>query len=206
MENDNLLNWMKGRQDETNKLTPIEIKNKEFSKKLKGYDIHEVNDYLLEVYESYRYLFEENTLLKERLNFFDAELKKFKDKENQMNSAILSAQDMAEKLKTKSTKEGEELLKNAASNADTLLNESKEKADNIIKAAEEKKNKTLDELNDLKQRYLNDIKTLKNYREELFGELKRFFQKKALELQKIAESIKNENKNKSNPQSENKQD
>ena len=64
MEKDNLLNWMKDRQDDRNKLTPIEIKNKEFNKKLKGYDIHEVNDYLLEIYENYRTQFEDNSLLK----------------------------------------------------------------------------------------------------------------------------------------------
>lgn len=199
MQEDNLLNWMKGRQENNNKLAPIEIKNKEFSKKLKGYAIHEVNDYLLEVYESYRQLFEENTLLKERLNFYAEELKKFKDKETQMNAAILNAQEMADKLKSKATKEGTEFVKNAKDEADATIVKAKTEADNLLKEAKDKKQKTLAELEELKQRYLNDIKTLKSYREELFGELKTYFQKKALELQKIAESIKNENKSQSNP-------
>ena len=102
IDNDNLLQWAK-RKDKMGRLTPIEIKNKDFSKKLKGYNKDEVNDFLNEVYENYKDLFRENSLLKEQLSRAEAEIVRFKSLEEKMNTAILNAQSMGDEIRNKRT-------------------------------------------------------------------------------------------------------
>ena len=49
-------------------LTPVDIDNKTFKKtKIGGYDIADVEDFLVKVMEDYEFLYKENSELKEKL-------------------------------------------------------------------------------------------------------------------------------------------
>ena len=48
-------------------LKPVDIQNKEFEKKLKGYDCDEVDDFLDAIIQDYEALFQENQSLKNRI-------------------------------------------------------------------------------------------------------------------------------------------
>ena len=47
-------------------LKPVDIQNKEFEKKLKGYDCDEVDDFLDAIIQDYEALFQENQAFKKR--------------------------------------------------------------------------------------------------------------------------------------------
>ena len=200
IDNDNLLQWAK-RKDKMSRLTPIEIKNKDFSKKLKGYNRDEVDDFLNEVYENYKDLFRENSLLKEQLSRAENEIVRFKSVEEKMNTAILNAQAMGDEIRNKALKETKELMEKTETESCDILKDANEKAKSIIAEAVEKRDKTLNDLNSMKTDYLTDVNKLKGYRESLIREMKDFFQKKATELHSLVEKIKNENKDQSNSES-----
>jgi cell division initiation protein len=200
IDNDNLLQWAK-RKDKMGRLTPIEIKNKDFSKKLKGYNKDEVNDFLNEVYENYKDLFRENSLLKEQLLRAEAEIVRFKSLEEKMNTAILNAQSMGDEIRNKALKETKELMERTEVESTNTLKDANEKAKNIIAEAIGKRDKTMNDLNSMKTDYLTDVNKLKKYRESLIREMKDFFQSKATELHSLVEKMKNENKDPSNSES-----
>ena len=175
IDNDNLLQWAK-RKDKMGRLTPIEIKNKDFSKKLKGYNKDEVNDFLNEVYENYKDLFRENSLLKEQLSRAEAEIVRFKSLEEKMNTAILNAQSMGDEIRNKALKETKERITRTEVESTNTLKDANEKAKNIIAEAIGKRDKTMNDLNSMKTDYLTDVNKLKKYRESLIREMKDFFQ------------------------------
>ena len=52
------------------RLTPLDIFNKDFKYSLRGYDVDEVNEFLDLVIKNFEYLIEENRELKEQLKSF----------------------------------------------------------------------------------------------------------------------------------------
>lgn len=52
------------------RLTPLDIFNKDFKYSLRGYDVDEVNEFLDLVIKNFEYLIEENRELKEQLKTF----------------------------------------------------------------------------------------------------------------------------------------
>ena len=203
---DNLLDWAKKKQDIVGKLTPIELKNKEFSKKLKGYDVNEVNEFITEVYENYKDLFRENALLNEKVSRLVEELTRYKEMEEKMNSAIMNAQTMGEDLRLRAQKEAEDKIAAAEKNAKEILDKATEGSKQTTEEAAAMKAKLLSEMEEMKSTYLSEVNRLKTYRDELLKELKHFFQKKAGELQKIVNEIKSEIKDKSHTESPQKDD
>lgn len=49
------------------KLSPMDIKNKEFKKAIRGYSIEEVDEFIIEISENYEEIYKENSRLKESL-------------------------------------------------------------------------------------------------------------------------------------------
>ena len=47
------------------KLTPMDIKNKEFKKGIRGYSVEEVDEFLDEVVENYEEVYKENSRFKQ---------------------------------------------------------------------------------------------------------------------------------------------
>ena len=50
------------------KLTPMDIKNKEFKKAIRGYAADEVDEFMEEIVENYEELFKENSRLKDTVS------------------------------------------------------------------------------------------------------------------------------------------
>lgn len=55
------------------RLTPLDIFNKDFKYSLRGYDVDEVNEFLDLVIKNFEFLIEENRQLKEQLKSVDQE-------------------------------------------------------------------------------------------------------------------------------------
>ncbi len=80
-------------------LTPIEIHNKEFPTKFKGYDPEEVNDYLDEVIRTVEQLIRENKDLEKRVKFNEEKVSYFNSIQETLNKSIIVAQEAADRLK-----------------------------------------------------------------------------------------------------------
>ena len=95
-------------------LRPIDIQNKEFEKKFKGYDCDAVDDFLDVVIQDYELLCKENQTLKNKMAMMTETVERYKQIEAAMNRSL----DMAQKS-------AEEARKNAQSEADAIISKAK---------------------------------------------------------------------------------
>ncbi len=106
-------------------ITPIDLENKEFKKSFRGYDIDEVETFLTELSKDYAKNYRENASLKDKNAILNDAVENYKEMEETMRSAIISAQ-----------RTSEEILRNAHEQADVIVKEAKIRASEILNEAE----------------------------------------------------------------------
>jgi cell division initiation protein len=134
------------------RITPLDIQQKQFPMRLRGFDVDEVYSFLELIREELEELLRENASLKEQLNRADAQVQEFKNMEVALRETLMTAQQMVEDYKTNARKE-----------AELILREAELKADNMIKAAHEKVVKIHEDIVDLKgirRHFKEEIKRL----------------------------------------------
>lgn len=120
-------------------LTPLDIHNKEFSSKFRGYDEDEVNEFLDQVVKDYEIVIREKKNLEEKVAQLEEKLGHFTNIEETLNKSILVAQETAEEVKGNATKESKLIIKEAEKNADRIINEALSKSRRIAMDVEELK-------------------------------------------------------------------
>ena len=116
------------------RITPLDIQQKQFPMKFRGFDVEEVYAFLEIVREEMEDLLRENASLKENVQRTENQIKENKDMETTLRETLLTAQQMVEDYKTNARKEAELLVKEAELRADTLIKEAQEK---VIKIHED---------------------------------------------------------------------
>ena len=156
------------------RITPLDIQQKQFPMKFRGFDVEEVYAFLEVIREEMEDLLRENATLKENVYRLENQIKEFKDMETTLRETLMTAQQMVDDYKTNARKEAELLVKEAEIKADTMLKESQEK---VIKIHE-------------------DIVDLKGIRRHFKEELKRLIEShlKMIEFDKEREGGEEEEK------------
>lgn len=102
-------------------LAPHELKNKAFSKSVRGYNPSEVDDHIEFLIEKYTELYRENAELNRKLRVVVTKLDEIKDEEESIRSTLVGAQKM-----------GEKIIKDANAKADLITGSIKERCDAVI--------------------------------------------------------------------------
>lgn len=143
------------------RITPLDIQQKQFPMKFRGFDVEEVYAFLEIIREEMEELLRENANLKENVQRLENQIKDYKDMETTLRETLMTAQQMVDEYKTNARKEAELLLKEAELKADDMLKEAQEK---VIKIHE-------------------DIVDLKGIRRHFKEELKRLIDSHAIMLE-----------------------
>ena len=120
-------------------LTPLDIHNKEFGRKLRGYDEDEVNEFLDQVIKDYEALMRENKELQNHAQVLQDKLNHFVNLEETLSTTIIVAQEAADEVKGNAKKEAQLILKEAEKNADRIVNEALGKSRKVAMEVEELK-------------------------------------------------------------------
>lgn len=120
-------------------LTPLDIHNKEFSRRLRGYNEDEVNEFLDQVIKDYEMYIRENKELQNQVAALQERLDHFANIEETLSKTIIVAQEAADEVRTNSKKEAQLIIKEAEKNADRIINESLVKSRKIALEIEELK-------------------------------------------------------------------
>ncbi|MGN7761240.1 MULTISPECIES: DivIVA domain-containing protein [Paenibacillus] len=118
-------------------LTPLDIHNKEFSRRIRGYDEDEVNEFLDQVIKDYESVIRENKELHNQLLSIQERLDHFVNIEESLSKTILVAQEAADDVKNNSKKESQLIIKEAEKNADRIINEALSKSRKVAIETEE---------------------------------------------------------------------
>lgn len=120
-------------------LTPLDIHNKEFGRRLRGYDEDEVNEFLDQVIKDYEALIRENKELQNQVLALQEKLNHFANLEETLSKTIIVAQEAADEVKNNAKKEAQLVIKEAEKNADRIINEALAKSRKIALEIEEMK-------------------------------------------------------------------
>ncbi|AIQ19862.1 MULTISPECIES: DivIVA domain-containing protein [Paenibacillus] len=118
-------------------LTPLDIHNKEFSRRIRGYDEDEVNEFLDQVIKDYESVIRENKELHNQLLSIQERLDHFVNIEESLSKTIIVAQEAADDVKNNSKKESQLIIKEAEKNADRIINEALSKSRKVAIETEE---------------------------------------------------------------------
>lgn len=116
------------------RITPLDIQQKQFPMKFRGFDVEEVYAFLEVIREEMEDLLRESATLKENAQRAENQIKEYKDMETTLRETLLTAQQMVEDYKTNAKKEAELIVKEAELRADTLIKQAQEK---VIKIHED---------------------------------------------------------------------
>jgi len=107
------------------KLTPIEIKNQEFKKGMRGYDPVEVTSYLEFIADKYHALLEENEALAKKNLILETELSNHRGVESTLKQTLQNVQENSQISKENSAKEAGLIKKEAELAAAQMLEQSR---------------------------------------------------------------------------------
>lgn len=116
------------------RITPLEIQQKQFPMKFRGFDVEEVYSFLEIIREEMEDLLRENASLKENIQRLESQLKDYRDMETTLRQTLLTAQQMVDEYKANAKKEAELIIKEAELKADSMIKEAQEK---VIKIHED---------------------------------------------------------------------
>ncbi|WP_368250867.1 DivIVA domain-containing protein [Enterococcus sp. 2201sp1_2201st1_B8_2201SCRN_220225] len=143
-------------------LTPLDINNKSFSTKMRGYNQDEVDDFMDLVGRDYEAAVTKNRELEKALKHAEEKLEYFNELKDALNQSIIVAQDTADKVKTSASKESEVMITSAQNKSDDLISTAEKRASELTAAAEAKAKEILNDAT-VNARQLatetNDLKT-----------------------------------------------
>ena len=133
-------------------ITSLEIKDKTFSTRFRGFDPEEVDEFLDIVVRDYEDLVRSNhdkdlhiKNLEERLSYFD-------EMKDSLSQSVLIAQDTAERVKQTAYDRSNNIIHQAEQDAHRLLEEAKYKANEILRQAADNAKKVAVETEELKNK------------------------------------------------------
>ncbi|WP_410514532.1 DivIVA domain-containing protein [Paenibacillus sp. BR2-3] len=118
-------------------LTPLDIHNKEFARRFRGYDEDEVNEFLDQVIKDYEIVIRENKELHNQLLSIQERLDHFVNIEETLSKTIIVAQEAADEVKSNAKKESQLIIKESEKNADRIVNEALSKSRRVAIETEE---------------------------------------------------------------------
>lgn len=121
------------------RITPLDIQQKQFATRFRGFDMEEVDSFLELIREEMEELLRENANLREEARRFEKQLKEYKNIEMTLRDTLVKTQEMVEEYKSTAIKDAELVKK-----------EAELKAEEIVKGAQERVVKIHEDITDLK--------------------------------------------------------
>ncbi len=102
-------------------LPPYELKNKDFSKVMRGYNPAEVDEHIAFIIDKYTELYRENDELERKLKTAYAKLDEIKNEEESIRSAMVNAQRASNKIMTEANNRADIIINTARKSCDRIL-------------------------------------------------------------------------------------
>ncbi len=120
-------------------LTLEEIENISFHKSsMGGYKRDEIDNFVDKVIKKVKTLENENRELESRIELLNKQIQEYKENEDTVQSAIITAQMTAKQIVMEATEKSDKQLSESKEEAEKLLSESKKKSEEILTEAKEK--------------------------------------------------------------------
>ncbi|MBC7321341.1 DivIVA domain-containing protein [bacterium] len=142
--------------------TPLDIQNKEFSRRFRGYDVNEVKEYLSQLADELAILIEENKTLETRLKDLEGELEYYRNIETLLKETLLSTQRAINELKKTTEEERKSIISSAQNSAREIIRKAEEEKAKIEMETERLKNI----YNEFKAKFIGILESYRRMLEE----------------------------------------
>ena len=133
-------------------LTSLDIRDKAFSTKFRGYDIDEVEEFLDIIVNDYEELIRENHEKEAKIRNLEERLIYFDEMKDSLSQSLLIAQDTAERVKQAAQERSGNIVQQAEQDAQRLLDRAKYKANDILRQATDNAKRVAVETEELKNK------------------------------------------------------
>jgi cell division initiation protein len=134
------------------RITPLDIQQKQFSTRFRGFDMEEVDSFLELIREEMEELLRENANLREESRRYEKQLKEYKNIETTLKDTLVSTQQMVEEYRNTAKKESELILKETELKAEDILREAQDK---VVKIHED-----ITDLKGVRRHFKEELKRL----------------------------------------------
>jgi DivIVA domain-containing protein len=146
-------------------LTPLDVRNKrgDFKKLMRGYDPQEVDVFLEIVAERLEALTRENMALKERTSALQTQVTSQNDREQAVQAALVTAQELRADIRAQAQREAENIVKSAETEGRRMTAEAEAEARTKLRGAERQLDKLEDAIQQMdrrRQRFLKEFHQL----------------------------------------------
>lgn len=116
------------------RITPLDIQQKQFPVKFRGFEEEEVDSFLELIREEMEELLRENASMREESKRLEKQLKEYKNIESTLKDTLIATQQMVEDYKNTAKKDAELIIKEAELKAEEIIRNAQEK---VIKIHED---------------------------------------------------------------------
>lgn len=155
------------------KITPLEIRQKNFEKTMRGYDKDEVTAFLVTLSQEWERLIDETKELRIKYESSEREVSKLREVESSLYKTLKTAEDTGANLIDQASKTADLHLRESQFRADAILNEAKDKAKNKLEEAEMSSKEVIEDMEQRLMDLVQDYKNLEMQRNNLLADLKR---------------------------------
>lgn len=159
------------------KITPLEIRQKDFEKNFRGYDKDDVNAFLQTLSQEWERILEENKEMRYKLDASQKEVEKLREVESSLFKTLKTAEDTGANMVDQAKKTSELQIREARLEADKIVSEAKGKSKEIISKAEEKAQAIIDEMEERVKMLKQSYKSVESDYDSLLFELRSLAQK-----------------------------
>ena len=134
------------------RITPLDIQQKQFASKFRGFDMEEVDSFLELIREEMEELLRDNANLREEAKRFEKQLKEYKSMEGTLRDTLIGTQQMVEEYRNNATKEADLIRKEAELRADEIIGDAQAK---VVKIHED-----ITDLKGIRRHFKEEVKRL----------------------------------------------
>jgi cell division initiation protein len=134
------------------RITPLDIQQKQFPVKFRGFDEEEVDSFLELVREEMEELLRDNASLREEAKKLEKHVKEYKNMESTLRETLVATQQMVEEYKNNAQKSAELITRDAELKAEQIINNAHEK---VVKIHED-----ITDLKGVKRHFKEEVKRL----------------------------------------------
>ncbi|MBQ0102405.1 MAG: DivIVA domain-containing protein, partial [Firmicutes bacterium] len=150
-------------------LAPHELKNKDFTKSLRGYSTEEVDEHIAFIIEKYTELYKENDELEKKLRMTEARLDEIKAEEDSIRAVLINAQKASKTIIDDANEQADVIMRSAKTNCDRLIAELRINVEKENEKLEAVKNEIKAFKASLYEGYRNHIEMIENIAPETDG-------------------------------------
>ncbi len=154
------------------KITPLDIRQKTFENKFRGYDKDEVHAFLNSLSHEWERVQDEYKEMKIRYEGIQGEVEKLRQVESSLYKTLKTAEDTGASLVEQANRSAELHMKEAQMKADDTIKAANEKSKYIVENAEKISKTILEEMKDAIKNVESDFRRLESAKEDLLQELK----------------------------------